>query len=82
MNLHLKQLQIFNFAKIKELVVDFSPGVTYLVGMNGSGKTTIINSSDCDDAIAAIEITRQFGCEINAATDKLEIISVQITIPS
>ena len=44
MSLHLKRLEIFNFAKVKELAVDFLPGVTFLVGMNGSGKSTIINA--------------------------------------
>lgn len=40
----LRELQIRNFRKIKELTVDFPRGLTVLVGENNSGKTTIIDA--------------------------------------
>jgi len=40
MDLKIKQILLKNFATVNELKIDFKDQVTYLVGENGSGKTT------------------------------------------
>lgn len=40
----LRELQIQNFRKIKELIVEFPRGLTVLLGENNSGKTAIIDA--------------------------------------
>lgn len=37
----IKNLMLKNFAKVSEISVSFDKNVTYLIGVNGSGKTTI-----------------------------------------
>ncbi len=49
--------------------------------MLSKGASVIANPSYCDDAMAAIEIARNFGCEIHQSPGKLEIISGQIELP-
>jgi hypothetical protein len=36
----IKQILLKNFATVNEIQIDFKDGITYLVGENGSGKTT------------------------------------------
>lgn len=42
MSTYIQSIKMFNFAKVRELKVDFARGLSYLVGINGSGKTTVI----------------------------------------
>ncbi len=49
--------------------------------MLSKGTSIIANPSYCDDAMAAIEIARQFGCEIHQSPVELEIISGRILLP-
>ncbi len=49
--------------------------------MLSKGKTTICRPSYCDDAMAAIDIARQFGCGIEISTGKMEITSGAIALP-
>jgi DNA repair exonuclease SbcCD ATPase subunit len=37
----IDQLMLKNFAAVSDITVNISPGVTYLVGNNGAGKTTV-----------------------------------------
>ncbi|MGL4669115.1 MAG: ATP-dependent nuclease [Methanobacteriaceae archaeon] len=42
--MYLKKFKVKNFRLIKELELDFNPGVNVLIGENNSGKTTIIDA--------------------------------------
>ncbi|MEO0224606.1 MAG: DNA replication and repair protein RecF, partial [candidate division WOR-3 bacterium] len=50
----LKNLQLINFKKFSYLKLEFSEGVNFIIGGNGSGKTTII------EAISYLSIPRSF----------------------
>lgn len=43
MSVSLKQLDLENFGEYQQLHVEFDRGVNYLIGLNGSGKSTILN---------------------------------------
>lgn len=40
----LKSLQIFNFALIEHMTIDFDSGLTVLTGETGSGKSILIDA--------------------------------------
>lgn len=50
----LKNLQLINFKKFSYLKLEFSEGINFIIGANGSGKTTII------EAISYLSIPRSF----------------------
>lgn len=41
----LKSLKIKKFRAFKELEVEFNPRVSLIVGINGSGKTTVLDGA-------------------------------------
>jgi len=50
----LKNLQLINFKKFSYLKLEFSEGINFIIGENGSGKTSII------EAISYLSIPRSF----------------------
>ena len=40
---YLEKVMIFDFWGTKNITIDFNPGINFLIGVNGSGKTTVIN---------------------------------------
>ena len=44
MSTYIKEVKIFNFAKVRELAVSFAKDITYLAGVNGAGKSTVVNA--------------------------------------
>lgn len=45
MSYQIKSVEMFNFAKVRQLLVEFGDNaITYIVGMNGSGKSTALNA--------------------------------------
>ena len=40
----LKQISILNYKNIQEANLEFSPGINCFIGMNGEGKTNILDS--------------------------------------
>lgn len=54
---HIDELQLQNFRCFEDLVIDFHPSLTVLVGTNGTGKTAVLDSL----AIMLSTVLRQFG---------------------
>lgn len=50
----LKNLQLINFKKFSYLKLEFSKGINFIIGENGSGKTTII------EAISYLSVPKSF----------------------
>ena len=44
MNLHLKHIDLLSFKNFTELSLDFSPKINCFTGMNGSGKTNLLDA--------------------------------------
>lgn len=42
--MHLAQLKVSNFRKLKDLTLQFQPGLNVIVGANNSGKTAVIDA--------------------------------------
>lgn len=49
----IRQLSLHNFRGIQDMTLEFSPGVTALVGMNGAGKSAVL------DALAGMLLRQQ-----------------------
>lgn len=42
--MHIKELICKNFRNYKDLRIEFSPGINFIVGENGAGKTNILEA--------------------------------------
>lgn len=42
--MHIKELKLINFRNYDNLDIDFSPGINFIIGNNGTGKTNIIEA--------------------------------------
>jgi DNA replication and repair protein RecF len=59
-NVHLEKLQLMNFKNYEELMLEFPARVNFLLGLNGSGKTNLL------EAIYYLSATKGFSNPVDA----------------
>lgn len=52
--MHISSLRVYNFRNLQDQTITFSPGANFIIGMNGQGKTNIV------EAINLLSIGRSF----------------------
>ena len=52
----LEKLELKNFAKFKELLIQFSPRINIIIGENGTGKTQLLKAAYAANAALSDEL--------------------------